>query len=120
MLGSGVFIEGWAVYSEWMMVEEGFLDGDPLMQLIVLKWYLRDVTNATGSFMMASDRNLKSGLEAWDDYDHPFVAKSQAEFRRQTFTGFCRELAARGYRVIRYDNRDTGFSTKFDGQRVLS
>lgn len=31
---------------------------------------------------------------------------------------FCRELAARGYRVIRYDNRDTGFSTKFDGQRV--
>ncbi len=46
VLGSGAFIEGWAVYSEWMMVEEGFLDGDPLMQLIVLKWYLRDVTNA--------------------------------------------------------------------------
>lgn len=31
---------------------------------------------------------------------------------------FCRDLAARGYRVIRYDNRDTGFSTKFEGQRV--
>ena len=30
VLSSGVFIEGWAVYSEWMMVEEGFLDGDPL------------------------------------------------------------------------------------------
>ncbi len=30
---------------------------------------------------------------------------------------FCRDLAARGYQVIRYDNRDTGFSTKFDGQR---
>jgi len=29
---------------------------------------------------------------------------------------FCRELASRGYQVIRYDNRDTGFSTKFDGQ----
>ncbi|MFA9566288.1 MAG: hypothetical protein ACERLM_16560, partial [Acidimicrobiales bacterium] len=26
--------------------DEGFLDDDPLMRLIVLKWYLRDVTNA--------------------------------------------------------------------------
>ena len=28
------------------MCEEGFLDGDPLMKLVTLKWYLRDVTNA--------------------------------------------------------------------------
>ncbi|MDB5577384.1 MAG: alpha/beta hydrolase fold [Bradyrhizobium sp.] len=26
---------------------------------------------------------------------------------------FCEELAARGYRVIRFDNRDTGGSTRF-------
>lgn len=46
VLSSGVFIEGWACYSELMMCDEGFLDGDPLMRLIVLKWYLRDATNA--------------------------------------------------------------------------
>jgi uncharacterized protein (DUF885 family) len=46
LLRSGVFIEGWAIYTEWMMVEEGFRENDPLMQLVVLKWYLRDVTNA--------------------------------------------------------------------------
>jgi uncharacterized protein (DUF885 family) len=46
VLSSGVFIEGWAVYTEWMLCEEGFLDRDPLMELIVLKWYLRDTTNA--------------------------------------------------------------------------
>lgn len=46
IFGSGVFIEGWAVYTEWMMIEEGFRENDPLMQLVVLKWYLRDVTNA--------------------------------------------------------------------------
>jgi pimeloyl-ACP methyl ester carboxylesterase len=28
--------------------------------------------------------------------------------------GFCRGLAERGYRVIRYDNRDVGLSTRFD------
>jgi len=33
---------------------------------------------------------------------------------------FCRNLAARGYRVVRYDNRDTGFSTKFEGQKAPS
>ena len=31
---------------------------------------------------------------------------------------FCRDLAGKGFRVIRYDNSDTGFSTKFDGVRA--
>ncbi|MFL6601254.1 MAG: DUF885 domain-containing protein [Steroidobacteraceae bacterium] len=46
VLASGSFIEGWAVYTEAMMLEEGFLDHDPLMHLIQLKWYLRTVGNA--------------------------------------------------------------------------
>ena len=46
VLGSGSFIEGWAVYAEGVMVDEGYLDHDPLMRLIQLKWYLRAVTNA--------------------------------------------------------------------------
>jgi uncharacterized protein (DUF885 family) len=45
-LGSGPFIEGWAVYMERVMVEQGYLDGDPLMHLIQLKWYLRTISNA--------------------------------------------------------------------------
>ena len=46
VLSSGTFIEGWAVYAERMMVEQGFRDGDPLMRLIQLKWYLRTIGNA--------------------------------------------------------------------------
>ena len=46
ILSSGVFVEGWAVYTEQMMVQQGFLDDDPLMKLIVMKWYLRDASNA--------------------------------------------------------------------------
>ena len=46
VLASGTFIEGWAVYSERMMVEQGFEGGDPLMHLIQLKWYLRSIGNA--------------------------------------------------------------------------
>ena len=33
---------------------------------------------------------------------------------------FCRELAAHGFQVIRYDNRDTGFSTKFEAAKTPS
>jgi len=46
VLSSGPFIEGWAVYAEGVMVEQGYMDGDPLMKLIQLKWYLRSIVNA--------------------------------------------------------------------------
>ncbi len=46
VLASGTFIEGWAVYAERLMVEQGFRKDDPLMQLIQLKWYLRSIANA--------------------------------------------------------------------------
>ena len=46
VLGSGPFIEGWGVYAEQMMISQGYLDYDPLMKLINLKWYLRGITNA--------------------------------------------------------------------------
>ena len=46
VLWFGPFVEGWAVYTERMMVEAGYLNNDPLMRLIMLKWYLRAVTNA--------------------------------------------------------------------------
>ena len=46
VLGSGPMIEGWAVYAERLMIDEGYQDNDPLQRLIMLKWYLRAVTNA--------------------------------------------------------------------------
>ncbi len=44
VLWSGAFVEGWAVYAEGMMADEGF--GDPLYKLVVLKTRLRSITNA--------------------------------------------------------------------------
>jgi uncharacterized protein (DUF885 family) len=46
VLASGTFVEGWAVYAERLMVEQGFRGADPLMRLIQLKWYLRSIANA--------------------------------------------------------------------------
>jgi uncharacterized protein (DUF885 family) len=46
ILQSGVFIEGWAVYTEQMMLDQGYGDGDLRLRLMQLKFYLRAVANA--------------------------------------------------------------------------
>jgi len=46
VLASGPFIEGWAVYTERVMIDAGYMNGDPLMRLIQHKWYLRSIVNA--------------------------------------------------------------------------
>ncbi len=46
VLRSGVFAEGWAVYTERMMADAGYLDSDPLFRLMQLKFYARAVANA--------------------------------------------------------------------------
>lgn len=46
VLSSGSFVEGWAVYAEEMMVEQGFRAGDPLFRLTQLKIQLRTITNS--------------------------------------------------------------------------
>lgn len=46
VLRSGVFAEGWAVYTERMMADAGYMDNDPLFRLMQLKFYARAVANA--------------------------------------------------------------------------
>jgi len=46
VLGSGPFVEGWAVYAEGMMMDAGYLANDPLFKLTVLKMRLRSITNS--------------------------------------------------------------------------
>ena len=43
---SGPFVEGWAVYGEITMLNEGFGQGDLRLRLMQLKFYLRAVANA--------------------------------------------------------------------------
>jgi uncharacterized protein (DUF885 family) len=46
ILSSGTFAEGWAVYTEQMMLDQGFGRGDLSLRLHQLKFYLRAVINA--------------------------------------------------------------------------
>jgi uncharacterized protein (DUF885 family) len=46
VIGSGTYIEGWAVYTERMMLDQGYGAGDLALRLNQLKFYLRAVANA--------------------------------------------------------------------------
>jgi uncharacterized protein (DUF885 family) len=46
VLSSGTFAEGWAVYTEQMMLDQGYGNGDLSLRLHQLKFYLRAVVNA--------------------------------------------------------------------------
>ena len=45
VLRSGMFAEGWAVYTEDMMADAGYMDNDPLFRLVQQKFYLRTIAN---------------------------------------------------------------------------
>ncbi len=46
VLSSGVYVEGWAVYTEQMMLDQGYGQRDLRLRLMQLKFYLRAVVNA--------------------------------------------------------------------------
>ncbi len=52
VLQSGVYIEGWAVYTEQTMLDQGYGDGDLALRLMQLKFYLRAVANTILDYRM--------------------------------------------------------------------
>ncbi|MCZ2131412.1 MAG: DUF885 domain-containing protein [Bacteroidia bacterium] len=46
IFANGAMIEGWAVYTEQMMLENGYGNNEPEMWLMWYKWHLRTVCNA--------------------------------------------------------------------------
>jgi uncharacterized protein (DUF885 family) len=53
---SGVYIEGWAVYGEMTILNEGYGDGDLRLRLMELKFYLRAVANSILDYKMHCTR----------------------------------------------------------------
>lgn len=46
VLGSGVYMEGWANYCEQMILDQGYGEGDLALRLMQLKFFLRSIANA--------------------------------------------------------------------------
>jgi len=78
IFGSGTFVEGWAVYAERMMIQSGYLNSDPRMELTQLKMYLRAIINAI------LDYNIHAGYMTQEEavrfmMEEGFQEQSEAE-----------------------------------------
>jgi uncharacterized protein (DUF885 family) len=59
VFGNGAMAEGWAVYTEQMMLENGFGNNEPEMMLMWYKWNLRSVCNTILDYSVHSGSMTK-------------------------------------------------------------
>src|SRR6185437_12760772 len=59
VFGNNAMIEGWAVYSEEMMLDAGYGGNEPEMRLMWYKWHLRSVCNAILDYKVHTENMTK-------------------------------------------------------------
>ena len=101
VLSSGSFAEGWAVYTEQMMLDQGYGGGDLSLRLHQLKFYIRAVLNAI-----------------LDNKMHTANLTDADALRLLTERGFQTEAEAVG-KIARAKQSSTQLSTYFVGRTAF-
>jgi uncharacterized protein (DUF885 family) len=97
LLGNGAMIEGWAVYTELMMLEEGY-NNSPEMWLMYSKWHLRVVCNTILDYSVHSlNMSKEDAMDLLMNQAFQEQAEADGKWKRATlsqvqlcsyFTGF--------------------------------
>ena len=105
IFANGAMIEGWAVYAERMMLENGYADNELEMQLMYSKWNLRVVVNTIIDYsvqVLGMDRATALDLMMKEAFQER--TEAEGKWRRATlsqvqltsyFNGFAEILALR-------------------------
>ncbi len=115
LFGNGAMIEGWAVYAERMMLEEGWGDHEPEMWLMYGKWALRVTFNAILDYSvqvlgMEEDEAIRlMREEAFQE-----ITEATQKWRRLTLSQVQLTSYFSGYAEI-YDFREQLKAEKGDG-----
>jgi len=106
LFGNGAMVEGWAVYSERMMLEEGYGDFEPELWLMYYKWNLRVITNTILDYEI-HNKNISraQGLALMMDGAFQQRAEAEGKWHRATISQVQLTSYYSGYRDI-YDLRD--------------
>ncbi|HEY7905643.1 MAG TPA: DUF885 domain-containing protein [Wenzhouxiangella sp.] len=87
LFGNGAMIEGWAVYSERMMLEEGWGDYEPELWLMHGKWLLRVVHNAILDYeVQVLGRGRDEIVAMLQDEAFQEVSEATQKWRRATLS----------------------------------
>jgi len=85
LLGANSNAEGWAHYSEQMMLDEGYTNGDPKMRLGQLQdALLRDARYIVGIEMHTGKRTFEQGIEFFDKEGYQTHETAVRETKRGT------------------------------------
>jgi uncharacterized protein (DUF885 family) len=107
ILGNGAMIEGWAVYTEQMMLENGYGGNTPEMWLMWYKWHLRAVCNTILDYSVHV-KNISKEQALYLLTKEAFQQKAEAEgkWKRVSVTSVQLTSYYTGYKEI-YDLRET-------------
>jgi uncharacterized protein (DUF885 family) len=87
ILGNGNMVEGWAVYTERMMLEEGYGNNDPAMWLMYYKWHLRAVCNTILDYSIHNkSMTEEQALDLMMREAFQQEAEARGKWRRATLT----------------------------------
>jgi uncharacterized protein (DUF885 family) len=105
IFANGAMIEGWAVYTERMMLEEGYGDFEPEMWLMYYKWNLRVICNTILDYaIQVKGISKEEGLDLLMNGAFQEKAEAEGKWRRATLSQVQLTSYYSGYREI-YDFR---------------
>lgn len=106
ILGNGAMIEGWAVYTEQMMLENGYGNNEPEMWLMWYKWHLRTVCNTILDYSVhVNNMSKEEALHLLTKEAFQQQAEAEGKWKRVSVTSVQLTSYFTGYKEI-YDLRE--------------
>ena len=101
LFGNNAMIEGWAVYGEQMMLDNGFGNDDPEMRLMWYKWHLRSVCNTILDYgVHTQNMSKQDGLKLLEHEAFQQVAEAEGKWKRVTVSSVQLDSYFAGYKEI--------------------
>ncbi|MGN6397621.1 MAG: DUF885 domain-containing protein [Mucilaginibacter sp.] len=101
IFGNGAMVEGWAVYSEEMMLDNGFGGDDPEMRLMWYKWHLRSVCNAILDYAVhTQNMTQQDALKLLTHEAFQQQAEAEGKWQRVTVSSVQLDSYYTGYKEI--------------------
>jgi len=106
ILGNGAMIEGWAVYTEQMMLENGYGNNEPEMWLMWYKWNLRTVCNTILDYSVhVNNMSKNDAMQLLTKQAFQQQAEAEGKWKRVSVTSVQLTSYYSGYKAI-YDLRE--------------
>jgi len=101
ILGNGAMIEGWAVYTEQMMLENGYGNNEPEMWLMWYKWNLRAVCNTILDYSVhVNNMSREDAIKLLTQEAFQQQAEAEGKWKRVSVTSVQLTSYYTGYKEI--------------------